>query len=118
MPTLSGLRRRGYSPESIFDFVQKAGVSKVYSLVDYRLLEHCIRTELETKAARRMAVTDPIKLTITNYPAGQVEYFDLPNNPNKAVADSSSGCARAARCGSWALISCAATRWSRAPTAA
>ena len=89
MPTLSGLRRRGYSPESIFDFVQKAGVSKVYSLVDYRLLEHCIRTELETKAARRMAVTDPIKLTITNYPAGQVEYFDLPNNPNKAVADSS-----------------------------
>ena len=71
MPTLCGLRRRGYTPSSIFEFVKKAGVSKVYSLVDYRLLEYCIRTELETTALRRMAVTEPIKLTITNYPRGQ-----------------------------------------------
>ena len=83
MPTLSGLRRRGYSPESIFDFVQKAGVSKVYSLVDYRLLEHCIRTELETKAARRMAVTDPIKLTITNYPPARWNTSTCPTIPTR-----------------------------------
>ena len=89
MPTLCGLRRRGYTPSSIFEFVKKAGVSKVYSLVDYRLLEHCLRTELELSAPRRMAVTDPIKLTITNYPAGKVEYFDIPNNPNKAAEDDS-----------------------------
>ena len=89
MPTLCGLRRRGYTPSSIFEFVKKAGVSKVYSLVDYRLLEYCIRTELETTALRRMAVTEPIKLTITNYPEGKVEYFDIPNNPNKAANDTS-----------------------------
>ncbi len=73
MPTLCGLRRRGYTPTSIFEFVRRAGVAKAYSLVDSRLLEHCIRTELETTALRRMAVTDPIKLTITNYPEGKVE---------------------------------------------
>ena len=89
MPTLCGLRRRGYTPSSIFEFVKKAGVSKVYSLVDYRLLEYCIRTELETTALRRMAVTEPIRLTITNYPEGKVEYFDIPNNPNKAANDTS-----------------------------
>ena len=89
MPTLCGLRRRGYTPSSIFSFVEKAGVAKVYSLVDYRLLEHCLRSELELTAQRRMAVTDPIKLTITNYPQGKVEYFDIPNNPNKAAEDTS-----------------------------
>ena len=89
MPTLCGLRRRGYTPTSIFEFVRRAGVAKAYSLVDNRLLEHCIRTELETTALRRMAVIDPIKLTITNYPEGQVEYFDVANNPNKAANDSS-----------------------------
>ncbi len=89
MPTLCGLRRRGYTPSSIFSFVEKAGVSKVYSLVDYRMLEHCLRSELELTAPRRMAVTDPIKLTITNYPEDQVEYFDIPNNPNKAAEDNS-----------------------------
>ena len=83
MPTLCGLRRRGYTPSSIFEFVKKAGVSKVYSLVDYRLLEHCLRTELELSAPRRMAVTDPIKLTITNYPEGQSETFEVENNPNR-----------------------------------
>ena len=89
MPTLCGLRRRGYTPSSIFSFVEKAGVSKVYSLVDYRMLEYCLRSELELTAQRRMAVLDPIKLTITNYPADKVEYFDIPNNPNKAAEDSS-----------------------------
>lgn len=89
MPTLCGLRRRGYSPESIFEFVKKAGVAKVYSLVDSRLLEYCIRTELELSAPRRLAVTDPVKLTVTNYPAGKTERFRLPNNPNKAAADDS-----------------------------
>ena len=89
MPTLCGLRRRGYTPTSIFEFVRRAGVAKAYSLVDSRLLEHCIRTELETTALRRMAVTDPIKLTITNYPADKVEYFEVANNPNKAAGDDS-----------------------------
>ena len=89
MPTLCGLRRRGYTPTSIFEFVRRAGVAKAYSLVDSRLLEHCIRTELETTALRRMAVTDPIKLTITNYPEGKAEYFEVANNPNKAAGDDS-----------------------------
>ncbi len=89
MPTLCGLRRRGYTPTSIFEFVRRAGVAKANSLVDNRLLEHCIRTELETIALRRMAVTDPIKLTITNYPADKVEYFEIANNPNKAAGDDS-----------------------------
>ena len=89
MPTLCGLRRRGYTPTSIFEFVRRAGVAKANSLVDNRLLEHCIRTELETTALRRMAVTDPIKLTITNYPADKIEYFEIANNPNKAAGDDS-----------------------------
>lgn len=89
MPTLCGLRRRGYTPSSIFEFVRRAGVAKANSLVDNRLLEHCIRTELETTALRRMAVIDPIKLTITNYPADKVEYFEIANNPNKAAGDDS-----------------------------
>ncbi|HIX33022.1 MAG TPA: glutamine--tRNA ligase/YqeY domain fusion protein [Candidatus Gemmiger avium] len=89
MPTLCGLRRRGYSPSSIFTFVQKAGVAKNYSLVDNRLLDWCVRTEMELSAPRRMAVTDPIKLTITNYPADKVEYFDIPNNPNREANDTS-----------------------------
>lgn len=89
MPTLCGLRRRGYTPTSIFEFVRRAGVAKANSLVDNRLLEHCIRTELETTALRRMAVTDPIKLTITNYPTDKVEYFEIANNPNKAAGDDS-----------------------------
>ena len=86
MPTLCGLRRRGYTPSSIFEFVRRAGVAKTYSIVDSRLLEHCIRTELGPVAQRRIAVTDPIKLTLTNYPAGQVEYFELPNNPEDPAA--------------------------------
>lgn len=82
MPTLCGLRRRGFTPASIFDFVERAGVAKAYSLVDIELLEHCIREELNMTAPRRVAVLDPIKVVVTNYPADKVEYFELPNNPN------------------------------------
>jgi len=82
MPTLCGLRRRGYTPSAIKEFLRKAGVSKAYSIVDIGLLEHCIRDELNMTAPRRMAVLDPVKLVLTNYPEDRVEYFELPNNPN------------------------------------
>ncbi|MGD9559743.1 MAG: glutamine--tRNA ligase/YqeY domain fusion protein [Oscillospiraceae bacterium] len=81
MPTLSGLRRRGYTPASIVRFVQRTGVAKAYSTVDIRLLEYCIREELNTDAPRRMAVLDPVRLVITNYPDGQTETFPISNNP-------------------------------------
>ena len=81
MPTLCGLRRRGYTPSAIFDFVSRAGVAKAYSVVDYELLEHCIREELNESAPRRIAVIDPVKVVITNYPEDKAEYFELPNNP-------------------------------------
>lgn len=86
MPTICGLRRRGYTPSAIFDFVKRAGVAKAYSIVDYELLEHCIREELNAKAERRIAILDPIKLVITNYPEDQVEYFPVSNNPNDPEA--------------------------------
>ena len=86
MPTLCGLRRRGYTPSAILDFVKRAGIAKANSLVDIRLLEHCIREELNDTALRRMAVTEPLRLTITNYPADQTEYFEVPNNPRDASA--------------------------------
>ena len=82
MPTLCGLRRRGYTPASIFDFVERAGVAKAYSLVDIELLEHCIREELNETAPRRVAILDPVKVIVTNFPEDRVEYFELPNNPN------------------------------------
>ena len=82
MPTLCGLRRRGYTPASIFDFVARAGVAKSYSVVDYELLEHCIREELNDSAARRIAIMHPIKVVVTNYPEDKVEYFEVSNNPN------------------------------------
>ena len=82
MPTLCGLRRRGYTPASIFDFVARAGVAKSYSIVDYELLEHCIREELNDTAQRRIAILNPIKVVITNYPEDKVEYFEVSNNPN------------------------------------
>lgn len=81
MPTLCALRRRGYTPSSIFEFVKRAGVAKANSLVDIKLLEYCIREELNASAPRRMAVTEPLKVVITNYPAGQTEYFEVANNP-------------------------------------
>ena len=81
MPTICGLRRRGYTPEAIFDFVSRAGVAKALSLVDHELLEHCIREELNETAPRRVAILKPIKVTVTNYPEGKTEYFELPNHP-------------------------------------
>ncbi len=86
MPTICGLRRRGYTPEAIFDFIKRAGIAKANSLVDSDLLEHCIREELNLKAKRKIAIEAPIKITITNYPEDKVEYFDLPNNPNDPEA--------------------------------
>ncbi len=81
MPTLCGLRRRGYTPASIFDFVARAGVAKTYSVVDYELLEHCIREELNAVALRKIAILHPIKVVITNYPEDKTEYFEVSNNP-------------------------------------
>nr|WP_312071446.1 glutamine--tRNA ligase/YqeY domain fusion protein [Anaerotignum propionicum] len=81
MPTISGLRRRGYTPESIRDFCERIGVSKANSLVDSGLLDYCIRDDLKAKAKVVMAVLDPLKLVITNYPEGQVEMMELENNP-------------------------------------
>ncbi len=86
MPTLSGLRRRGFTPESIIEFVKRAGVAKAYSLVDIGLLEFCIREELNASAPRRVAVLDPIDVEITNYPEGKEEFFELANNPNDETA--------------------------------
>ena len=86
MPTICGLRRRGYTPSSIFDFVSRAGVAKSYSVVDYELLEHCIREELNAKASRRIAILHPVKVVITNYPEGKTEHFTLPNNPQDPEA--------------------------------
>lgn len=86
LPTLCGLRRRGYTPSSIFDFVQRAGVSKANSLVDYELLEHCLREEMNDRAERRIAVLKPVKVVITNYPEDKTEYFTMPNNPNHPEA--------------------------------
>ena len=86
MPTLSGLRRRGFTPESIIEFVKRAGVAKAYSLVDIGLLEFCIREELNASAPRRVAVLDPIDVEITNYPEGKEEFFELANNPNDKTA--------------------------------
>lgn len=83
MPTICGLRRRGYTPSSIFDFVKRAGVAKAYSIVDYELLEHCIREELNESADRRIVILDPVKVVITNYSEGKTEFFDVSNNPNK-----------------------------------
>ena len=81
MPTLSGLRRRGYTPTAIFDFIERSGVAKANSMADIHLLEYCICEELNQTAERRVAVIEPIPVTITNYPDGKVEYFDFPNNP-------------------------------------
>ncbi len=82
MPTLCGLRRRGYTPVSIRNFSERNGVSKVNSTVEYAFLEYCLREDLNLHARRAMAVLDPIKLTITNYSEGQTELFDVENNPN------------------------------------
>jgi glutaminyl-tRNA synthetase len=81
MPTISGLRRRGYTPESIRDFSEKVGVSKVNSLTDISLLESSIRDDLNNNATRSMAVIDPVKLVIENYPEDKIELLKAPNHP-------------------------------------
>ena len=83
MPTLCGLRRRGYTPKSIRSFCERIGVAKTPSTVDYAFLEYCLREDLNESARRVMAVLRPIKLTITNYPEGQSETFEVENNPNR-----------------------------------
>ena len=81
MPTISGLRRRGYTPEAIRDFCERIGVAKSNSLVDYELLEHCIREDLNARAARAMVVLRPLKVVIENFPADRVEELTAENNP-------------------------------------
>ena len=81
MPTLCGLRRRGYTPQSIRDFTERIGVAKVPSTVEYAFLESCLRDDLNAHARRVMAVLRPVKLTITNYPEGESEIFEVENNP-------------------------------------
>ena len=81
MPTLRGLRRRGYTPASIRDFIDRVGVAKTPSTVEVALLEHCLREDLNEHALRAMAVLRPVKLTITNYPTGQSETFEVENHP-------------------------------------
>ncbi|MBE3555301.1 MAG: glutamine--tRNA ligase/YqeY domain fusion protein [Thermicanus sp.] len=80
MPTISGLRRRGYTPEAIRAFAREIGVAKSNSVVDVRMLEHFVREDLKLKVPRMMAVLRPLKLVITNYPEGQVEWLDIENN--------------------------------------
>ncbi|MEO3946039.1 glutamine--tRNA ligase/YqeY domain fusion protein [Gorillibacterium sp. CAU 1737] len=80
MPTIAGLRRKGYTPEAIRNFCREIGVTKSYSIVDEQYLEHFIREDLKLKAPRTMAVIDPLKVVITNYPEGQVEWLDAENN--------------------------------------
>ncbi len=86
MPTLCGLRRRGFTPASIFDFVQRSGISKALSLCDINLLDHCIREELNASAPRRMAVLDPLEVEITNFTEEETVYFDVVNNPEDPSA--------------------------------
>lgn len=88
MPTISGLRRRGYTPESIKTFCSRIGVAKSNSMVDISLLEHCIREDLNKNAPRIMAVLKPLKVVIDNYPEGQVEEFEVENNPEDKSAGS------------------------------
>ncbi|UYZ22888.1 glutamine--tRNA ligase/YqeY domain fusion protein [Mesobacillus jeotgali] len=81
LPTISGLRRRGFTPEAIREFVKAAGVSKGYSTVDAQMLEHFVREDLKLKAPRTMGVLRPLKVVITNYPEGEVEWLDADINP-------------------------------------
>lgn len=86
MPTVSGLRRKGYTPESIRNFIDRVGVAKRENLIDIQLLEFFVREDLNKKATRLMCVTDPLKLVITNYPEDATEYVDTENNPEDADA--------------------------------
>ena len=86
MPTLSGLRRRGYTPEAIRDFCERIGVAKRDSMVDVQLLEHCLREDLNRRAPRRMAVLDPLPVTIENWEQGRVDWLEAVNNPEDESA--------------------------------
>lgn len=86
MPTISGLRRRGYTPESIRMFAEKVGVAKRDNIIDLGLLEWCVREDLNKTALRRMAVLNPLKVVIANYPEGQTEYVECVNNPEDPEA--------------------------------
>jgi len=88
MPTISGLRRRGYTPESIRDFCERIGVAKANSTVEMALLEHCLREDLNKSALRLMAVLRPLKVVLINYPEGQVEELESQNNPEDPEAGS------------------------------
>ena len=84
MPTISALRRRGFTPESIRDMCERVGVARRNTVTELALLEHCLREDLNRRAPRRMAVLNPLKVVITNYPEGQSEYFEAINNPEDA----------------------------------
>jgi glutaminyl-tRNA synthetase len=86
MPTLAGLRRRGYTPESIRDFCDRIGIAKADNLVDMALLEHCVREDLNRRALRRMAILRPLRLVLENYREGQVEELEAVNNPEDPSA--------------------------------
>jgi len=88
MPTLSGMRRRGYTPQAIRTFMQRIGIAKTESVVDIALLEHCLREDLNKRARRVMAVLHPLRVVITNYPEGQVEEVEAINNPEDPAAGS------------------------------
>jgi glutaminyl-tRNA synthetase len=83
MPTISGLRRRGYTPAALRDFCERIGVAKSNSLVDVAMIEHCVREDLNEQADRVMAVLEPLKVVITNYPEGQTEYLEAENHPTR-----------------------------------
>ena len=86
MPTLCGLRRRGYTPRAIRAFCERIGVAKTPNVVEYDFLEHCLREDLNETATRVMAVLNPVKLTVTNYPEGKAETFQVENNPTDPAA--------------------------------
>ena len=88
MPTISGLRRRGYTPEAIRDFCERIGIAKRDTVTDLALLEHCLREDLNRRAPRAMAILRPLKVIIDNYPEGQETYFDAVNNPEDATMGS------------------------------
>jgi glutaminyl-tRNA synthetase len=88
MPTISGLRRRGYPPDAIRNFCKRIGVAKADSTADIKLLEFCVREDLNKKSPRVMAVLNPLKVIIDNYPEGQLEWLDAVNNPEDPSAGS------------------------------
>jgi glutaminyl-tRNA synthetase len=86
MPTIAAMRRRGYTPEAIHEFVRRVGVSKRESITEIELLEHCVRQDLNKRALRRLAVLDPLRVVLVNYPDGQVEWLEAINNPEDPSA--------------------------------